>query len=111
MWGAVTLTWVASPWNGWSRFTESFRTAPPSMTRSSLRAPAALMAARRSPDSPDCRQTGRDLRRVRVDREQHGTEHDTVVAVRLAVQVLDELSGCSLRVLAAPGGDGRACPQ
>jgi hypothetical protein len=80
------------------------------MTRSSLRAPAALLAARRSPDSPDCRQTGRDLRRVRVDREQYGTEHDTVVAVELAVQVLDELFGCSLRVLAAPGGDSRACP-
>ena len=36
---------------------------------------------------------------MRVDRKQHGTEHDTVVAVELAAEVLDELFGCSLRAI------------
>ena len=45
MCGAVNLTSVCTPWNRWSRFTESFR-IPPSMTRRPLRASAALMVAR-----------------------------------------------------------------
>src|SRR6266581_4525738 len=56
------------------------------------------------------RDAGTEPGPVPVGREQHGAEHRTVVRVKLAAQVRDELVGCPLRMLRAPGRHGSACP-
>src|SRR6266699_4410286 len=63
-----------------------------------------------SPGRPGYRDSGGDLGAVRVHREQHAAEHDSVVRVELAAEVRDELLVRSLRMLLAPGRHGSACP-
>src|ERR671936_755180 len=77
--------------------------------RSPASARATAMSGRRSPET--VRSDAGDLAcLVPVDREQHGTEHDAVVAVELVPDGGEQVLAGSGRVLLTPGRDGGPRP-